>query len=125
MFPTTALTCATVTLHCWDIAWMLMFVATPYWLAAPCASGAWFMAVWTQATLLVFCARAGTAAASTMASIAANNITFFNSTSSFEFCLYKAHFFISTPQCQHHCHYVLPFSQNFLTIREHRRKVGY
>src|SRR5215212_6220588 len=115
MVPTTALTCATVTLHCWDIAWILMFVASQYWLTA----------VWTHATLLVFCARAGTAAASTMASIAANNITFFNSTSSFEVCLYKAHFFISTPQCQHRCHYVLPFSQNFLTIREHRRKVGY
>jgi hypothetical protein len=44
------------------------------------------IAVWTQAALplptcVTVCARAGTAAANTMASIAANNITFFKSTS--------------------------------------------
>jgi hypothetical protein len=109
---TTELTCSTVTLHCWDMAWMLTL--SPYWLICTLPTSV-CTAVWTQASLslptcVTDCARAGTAAANTMANIAANNITFFNFTSSFENCLYGTHFSTFSPQCQHRCHYLLPFS---------------
>jgi hypothetical protein len=79
---TTSSTWVTLTLHCWAMAWMLTLF--PYWLTCTLPTCA-CIAVWTQAALplptCVTCARAGTAAANTMASIAANNITFFKSTS--------------------------------------------
>jgi hypothetical protein len=82
---------------------MLTFVASPYALTATCSLPiSAFMAFWTQATLplptcVTDCASAGTAAANTMATIAANNITFFNSTSSFDDCLYTCRIFSSLP----------------------------
>src|SRR5215216_6795397 len=97
--------------------------ASEYWY---CPTAAWISSQSTYWTLpaTADCAKAGAAAASTIASIAANNITFLNLIPSLpENALSGKHSFTKLLQRQHHPAHFFAFlniTQNHLAISQHR-----